>query len=92
MIEHYSIVEKFEIANRGVVVAIDGITDRVPGRAYKVEIRGASGGSIVTEAFKEWLLRRNPTPIEKEAYTLRGVHKSDVPENAVLVFTEGPGT
>jgi len=91
MIEQYSVVEKFEITGRGAVVVIDEVTDRRPGKAYRVEIRGASGECIVTEALKEWLLRRGPEPIEKEAYMLKGIHKSDLPEKAVLVFIQGTG-
>jgi hypothetical protein len=86
MTEQYSIVEKFEITGRGAVVVIDEVTGRVQGTLYKVELRGAHGDRVVTEAFKEWLLRSDPEPFEKEAYFLSGLHKSDVPENAVLVF------
>lgn len=86
MTEQYSIVEKFEITGRGAVVVIDEVTGRVPGTAYKVELRGPHGDRVVAEAFKEWLLRREPKPFEKEAYFLRGLHKTDVPEYAVLVF------
>ncbi len=65
---------------------IDEITDRVPGTAYKVELRGLHGDRVVAEAFKERLLRREPRKLEKEAYFLSGLHKTDVPENSVLVF------
>lgn len=87
MFEQYSIVEKFEITGRGVVVVIAEVTDRAPGKVYKVKIRGASGECIEAEAVKEWLLRKDPVPIEKEAYVLKGIHEDDLQENTVLVFS-----
>ncbi|GAA3582910.1 hypothetical protein [Marinobacter xestospongiae] len=86
MTEQYSIAEKFEITGRGVVVVIDEVTGRVPGTVYKVELKGAYGDRVVAEALKEWLLRRCTGSFEKEAYFLSGLHKTDVPEHAVLVF------
>jgi hypothetical protein len=38
------------------------------------------------DAFKEYLLRRQPAPIEKEAYMLRGLHKNDIPPGSRLRF------
>lgn len=86
MAKTYKIVEKFEITGRGAVVVIDEVTDRVPGRAYNVEITGIHGDALSTEAFKDWLLRRDPTPIEKEAYTLKGLHKEDISDDASISF------
>lgn len=53
MTEQYSIIEKFDITGRGAVVVIDGITDRVPGTAYKVELRALHEDPVLAEAFKE---------------------------------------
>ena len=65
---------------------IGEITWRVPGTAYKVELRAPHSARVVAEAFKESLLRRDPELFEREAYFLSGLHKNDVSENAVLVF------
>ncbi|WHI46431.1 hypothetical protein ACJJIW_20795 [Microbulbifer sp. JMSA004] len=86
MFEEYSIIEKFEVIDRGVVVVIAEVTDRAPGEVYRVKIRSASEECIEAEAVKEWLLCKDPVPIEKEAYVLKGVHEYDLQENAVLVF------
>lgn len=86
MKEEYSVIEKFEIAGRGTVVVIDEITERMTGVPYRVEVTGANGQLLSAEAFKDWLLRRHPEPIEKEAYTLKGIPKQDIAENAVISF------
>ncbi|MGH1541912.1 MAG: hypothetical protein ACRBHB_15910 [Arenicella sp.] len=84
--EEYTIIEKFEITGRGVVVVIDECTERVPGKAYNVMISADDSQNISAEAFKEWFLRRNPKPVEKEAYMLKGLHKKDIPDDAKILF------
>ncbi len=77
-IEH-EIVETFEITGRGAAVIIDEVPQRSVGKPHQVEILTPDGEVIRAEAYKEWLLRRQPTPIEKEAYLLKGIHKNRIP-------------
>ena len=86
-IEH-DIVETFEITGRGAVVVISEITEHGVGKPHKVEVVTPKGEVISTEAFKEWLLRRQPTPIENEAYMLKDLHKKDIPPGSRLRFVE----
>lgn len=86
MKNEFLITEKFEISGRGAVVVIEEVTERISGKPYKVEVRSPGGKSIAAEAYKELVLKRLPTPVEKEAYMLKGLHKDDVPENSRLVF------
>ena len=86
MQEQFTIMEKFEITGRGAVVVIDQITDRIPGKIYKAEVTGTNGQIITVEAVKEWLLRRTLEVIEKEAYRLMGLHKQDIPGDAIISF------
>jgi len=73
------IVEVFQVSGRGLVVAAEETTDLPVARSLSARIVRPDGTVVEAEAFKEWLLRRNPAPIEKEAFLLRGLAKSDVP-------------
>jgi hypothetical protein len=84
----YEIVETFEITGRGAVVVIDQVSERGVGKPHQVDVLMPGGGVIRTEAYKEWLLRRQPVPIEKEAYMLNGWHKNDIPLGSRLRFAE----
>jgi hypothetical protein len=39
---------------------------------------------LTTEALKEWFLRRQQRPLEKEAYLLREIEKSEIPDGSFL--------
>jgi len=82
----FAVAEVFEITGRGAVVVIDQVTDRAVGKAHPVEVITPAGEVLRADAFKEYLLRRQPTPIEKEAYMLRGLHKIDIPSGSRLRF------
>ena len=78
------IIELFEISARGVVVAVAEPTDFPVGKVLQAKIICPDGSCIYAEAFKEWLLRKSPAPVEHEAYLLRGITKSDVPSGAFI--------
>jgi hypothetical protein len=86
MADEFAIAEVFEITGRGAVAAIDQVTDRAVGKAHPVEVVTPAGEILRADAFKEWFLRRLPTPVEKEAYMLRGLHKVDIPPGSRLRF------
>jgi hypothetical protein len=88
MVAEYEIVEVFEITGRGAVVLIDEVTERSVGKPHKVEVLTPEGGVVGAEAYKEYLLRRQPAPIEKEGYLLRGLHKNEIPAGSRLRFVE----
>ena len=78
--------ETFTITGRGIVALLNGETDLGVGKPYKVEILTPEGKMLKTEAFKEWLLRKNPEPIEKEGFLLMNLSKKDVPIGSVVTF------
>jgi hypothetical protein len=70
------IQEIFQIKNRGAVVVLGEVTDRIPGKSYRVQVILTHGRCLKADAFKEWILRTNPMPVEKEAYILKGLKKT----------------
>jgi hypothetical protein len=80
------IQEIFQIQNRGAVAVLGEITDRIPGKPYKVQVILSDGRCLKADAFKEWILRTNPKPVEKEAYILSGLNKADITLPAFLKF------
>jgi hypothetical protein len=78
------IIELFVISGRGTVAVVAQPTDLPVGKVLQAKIICPDGSCISAEAFKEWLLRKSPTPIEHEAYLLRGITKSDVPSGACI--------
>lgn len=86
MVNEFAIAEVFEITGRGAVAAIDQVTDRAVGKAHTVEVVTPSGEVLRADALKERLLRGQPTPVEKETYLLRGLHKVDIPSGSRLRF------
>jgi hypothetical protein len=73
------VAEAFQITGRGLVVAVEEVTELPVGKKLSARITTPDGTSIDAEAFKEWLLRRTPELLEKEAYLLVGLVKDDVP-------------
>ncbi|MCB9178001.1 MAG: hypothetical protein H6590_01060 [Flavobacteriales bacterium] len=86
----YDIIDVFEITGRGAVVLIGETTDRSVFNPHKVELLKPDGGIVRTEAYKDLVLRRMPnaTPVEKEGYLLKGLHKPDVPLGSRLRFVD----
>ncbi len=80
----FQIEEKFDIAGRGTVVVIAQTTSLPVGKVLTATLVFPDGSRMDVEAYKEWLLRRIPEPIEKEAYLLRRVEKAQVPEGSTI--------
>lgn len=78
------IVEIFQISGRGAAVVIDGITEFPVAKKLIATVRKPDGTSFSAEAWKEWLHRRNPEPLEKEAFLLMGIAKEEVPIGSQL--------
>lgn len=81
------VTDTFDIAGRGLAVAIDGTTDLPVGKKLVATIVRPDGETVFADAFKEWFLRRNPIPNEKEIFLLLGLTKADVPIGSELHFT-----
>jgi hypothetical protein len=88
MTSDFAIVETFEVSRRGAVAVLATFTGRPVGCAHRVQLLKPSGETVTTDAFKEWLLRRQPEPVESEAFVLKGVRKADIPAGTVLRFIE----
>ena len=86
----YDIIDVFEITGRGAVVLIGETTERSVTQPHKVELLKPDGGIVRTEAYKDLVLRRlpNATPVEKEGYLLKGLHKPEVPAGCRLRFLD----
>lgn len=86
MLNEYQIAETFEITGRGAVVVLDEVSERSVAKPYSAVILRPDGVELRTTVFKEWLLRREPTLVEREAYLLKGLHKDDIPIGSRLRF------
>lgn len=82
----FLVAEVFEVTGRGAVVAIDESTDLNVGKPHPVSIITPSGEQLKTQAYKDFMLRKDTMAEEKEAYTLAGLHKQDIPKGSVLRF------
>jgi hypothetical protein len=80
----FQIKERFQIAGRGTVVVIGETTELPVGKALRATVTRPDSSQLTAEAFKEWLLRRDQQPLEREAYLLRGIDKSDIPDGSVV--------
>lgn len=80
------IVDTFLITGRGLAVAIDQATELPVGRKLVATVLRPDGGIVSADAFKEWLLRRNPERVETEAFLLVGLSKSDAPIGSDVRF------
>jgi translation elongation factor EF-Tu-like GTPase len=79
-----AIEERFQIADRGTAVVIGQVTSLPVGKPLRATVSRPDGSRLSVEAFKEWLLRRDRSPPEVEAFLLKGVAKSDVPEGSTI--------
>jgi hypothetical protein len=84
------VAEAFQITGRGLVVAVEEVTELPVGKKLSARITTPDGTSIDAEAFKEWLLRRTPELLEKEAYLLVGLVKDDVPVGSEIHLEIAP--
>ena len=82
----FKIEETFHISGRGTVVAIQEATDLPIGKALHATILSPDGSQITARAFKEYLLRHNPHPVEQEAYLLQGIEKDQIREGSSVEF------
>lgn len=71
--------DTFDIAGRGLVVAISDCTGLPSGRSLIATVTRPDGSQVTAEAFKESLLRKTTTPPEGEAFLLKGLGKADIP-------------
>lgn len=79
------VLEIFEI-ERGLIVAVEASTDLPIGRRLSAVVTRGDGTTVSASAYKEWLLRRSPNPVEGEAFLLRGLRKIDVPVGSDVAF------
>jgi hypothetical protein len=73
------VIETFDITGRGVVAVVAETVDFGVGKELRVVITRPDETSFEAQAFQEWLLRRQPAPVEHTGFLLRGVTRSDVP-------------
>lgn len=66
------------------MVATDQVTSLPVGKKLLATITRADGTVLRADAYKEWLLRRNPEPLENEAFLLIGLSKIEVPIGSTL--------
>jgi hypothetical protein len=81
----HSIKAAFEITGRGTVVAIAETTDFPVAKQLQATVTRPDGSQLSATAFKEWLLLKTiPHNVEQEAYLLKGINKSDIPEGSTV--------
>lgn len=71
--------EVFAVTGLGAVVVLDGTSALPINEALDAIIERPDGSRISAEAWKEWILRRIPTPVEIEAFRLKNLAPVDVP-------------
>jgi hypothetical protein len=74
----------FEITGRGVAAAIGEIVSTSPGKAIAVVIHTPSGRSFTATAFQEYVLRRQPIPLEKSVFLLADLTKAQIPTGSQI--------
>ncbi|BCG93044.1 hypothetical protein [Mesorhizobium sp. 131-2-1] len=79
------IVERFQLSGRGLVVICDRPTDFPAGGNLKATIARPDGSKVITTASKEYGYRSEP-PHEFEAFVLKGLDLSDVPDGSAVEF------
>ena len=84
----FKITETFEITGRGVVVVIAETVDLGVGKKLAATITKSDGSSFPAVAMQEWLLQREPAPVEHAAFLLAGVNKLDVPLGSTVEFNQ----
>lgn len=80
----FLIEERFHITGRGTAVVIGETTELPVGRTLRATIIRPDSSKLVAEACKEFILRREPRPLEKEAYLVRGIEKSEIPDGSFV--------
>jgi hypothetical protein len=73
------VIETFQITGRGLAVAVDEPTDLPAGKRLLAMVIKPDGERLTADAYKEWLLRHTPKPVEGEAFLLMGLAAEDVP-------------
>jgi hypothetical protein len=84
----YQIVEVFEVQQRGAVAVVREHTTIPAGKALRATLVRPDGSRLVATASKEFLLRRHLLPQESEAFLLRAVPVSQVPEGSWIELEE----
>ena len=82
----FTIEEAFNISSRGLAVILNRITDLEIRKEYKAKLFKSDDMELEVTAWKEFLLRRNPIPEEKEAFLLVGMKKEEVPIGTKIKF------
>ena len=68
----------------GLAVAVEEATKLPVSKKLRAVVTRPDGSTICVDAYKEWFLRRDPQPVEKEAFLLMGLSMSDVPIGSTL--------
>jgi hypothetical protein len=84
----FKVIETFEITGRGVVAVIDETVDLGVGKELRVVTTRPNGTLLEAHAYQEWLLRRQPTPVERAALLLVDIAKSEVPNGSSIRVTK----
>jgi hypothetical protein len=75
----------FEITGRGTVVAVAEPSNLPVAKQLQATVTRPDGSQLSVPAFKEWLLiKSTPRAVEQEAYLLKGIAKSEIPEGSSI--------
>ena len=84
--EKFKIEEAFCITGRGVAVILNKGTDLNVGKDYLAELSKPDGTQLKVTASKEWLLRRDLTPPDSEAFMLVGIDQTEILKGTTIKF------
>jgi hypothetical protein len=80
----FRIEARFQMEGRGTVIVISGPTHLPFGKKLCAIVTLPDSSQLTVEAFREWPSRRDPQPVEREAYLLPNIDKSSLPEDSLV--------
>lgn len=83
-----TIINTFQIADRGTVIVLAGEIGLRVGHEYSAEVTKPDGSILTAPCFKEWLLRKAVPLDECEAFLLTNISKDQVPIGSTVRFDE----
>jgi hypothetical protein len=82
--KRFRIEARFQLEGRGTVIVISGRTHLPVGKKLCAVVTLPDSSQLTVEAFREWPSRRDLQPVKGEAYLLRGIDNSSLPEDSFV--------
>jgi len=80
----FKVEDSFEVAGRGTALVVKEATEFPVAKPLRAILFRPDGTQLSAEAFKEFVLFRQPEVFEKEAFVVQGVKRSEVPDGCFV--------